>query len=136
MSLDLQVVAHPMYLQVILTGIVTLPATQDAIVRIIDAARENRLPCMLIDWRQVTGMHRVTTLDRFQSNSFLAIRVCQLRAMGLFPIRIANVTRQFRRDAEGFSITVAANRGLVMTATTTMSDALAWLGVNMAADGR
>jgi hypothetical protein len=128
MSLDFQVVPYPTYLHVILTGDVTRQEAKDAIGGTIDAARENKLPHILVDWRQVAGMHTITVIDRFEIISYLADRVAQARGRGLSDIRIAHVTAEIRSSAEGFSETVGANRGLDMIITSNLAGALAWLG--------
>jgi hypothetical protein len=128
MPVGLQIVPHQTYLHVTLSGDVTLAGAKDAVTQIIQSAWEHRLPRILIDWRD-TGMHRISTLDRFEGTSYLAQRVAELRARGLTVIRIAHVTQVIRDDAEVFSETVAANRGIITKITTSIAEALAWLGV-------
>ncbi len=128
MAIEVQISPHPTYLLATLTGEVTVAAAKDAITTIMNAARESDLSHIVIDWRPVTGMQAITAVDRFEGTSFLTDLVSRMRVRGLHGVRIAHVVQEIRHDAEGFSQTVATNRGVRMLAATSLDEALALLG--------
>lgn len=130
MSIELQVTPHPAYLYVALTGHITVQSAKEALTQVLDAAWELRQPHILIDWRPVAGLQSLSVIDRFDTATFLVGLVRQLRGRGMPNVRIAQITDVFRAGVDDFSQTVAANRGVALRITASLSDALTWLRVS------
>jgi hypothetical protein len=128
-AIDVQFQFFETHLIASLSGAVTLEGAMEAMARVVDTASERQQPSIVIDWRDVSGMSFVSTLDRFEGTRFFARLVAQMRERGLVNVRVAHVVAEYRPDAEGFSETVAANRGVDTRVTTTLEEALAWLEV-------
>jgi hypothetical protein len=132
MSFDLQIAPRQTYLHVTLTGDAADLDYEDTILTIARAALEARLSRILIDWRQVANLDVLTVLDRFDSATLVAEQVARMRAQGLRDVRIVSIASEIRADAEMFTETVAANRGVNVHTARTIAEGLALLGVEPA----
>jgi hypothetical protein len=132
MALDLHIKPHPTFLLAVVTGIFGAPEARDALIAIFKQCEVHKLPLLLVDWRTMVLPDPLTTLDQFQIASVLSDQVSQLRGSGIKEIRVAFVNSVSHLKLVRFAETVANNRGTVLKMTTTMPEALVWLGVEPA----
>jgi len=127
MLISLQLEPHPGYLLALLAGVFTLDEAEAVSLRFLQASAEHHLPNVLVDVRQVLG--QPTVAERYAYSEFVAIEVLSLAAGGGPVMRLAYVGYAPLMDPNRFGVMVARNRGVQVTVTEDVNEALQWLGV-------
>jgi len=115
-------------LQVVYSGLFTLPDAEANFQDILAAVVEHKLKKVLIDGRQVVG--NPEPLERFYYGKYVAEAVMQtVNRTGIEVPRFAYVLHEPVLDPKRFGETVAVNRGMRIKAFDDIKKAEWWLGI-------
>ncbi len=96
--------------------------------KILETAIEHRITKVLVDVRGWKA--KPSTIDRYEFGQYLAQRVGEIRkSTGLSDWCLAFLGTEKMTEPK-LAETVAINRGALMKTTTSLDEALAWLGVD------
>ncbi len=116
------------YLKVILGGEFQVEEALTIGKRIFEVCHLGKLVKVLLDARGVTG--RLSLLDKIDLADSMAETQTEYIVNGDHRLWIAHVVSEGMSEAPRFAETLAANRGAKILVTTSMDEALRWLGVD------
>jgi hypothetical protein len=128
-SIDLELVRHEGYLEVIISGEYELEEAKRAFTRLVKLWTAEHMALLLVDMRPLVMPAPLTLRERFDFAQHAARVAIDARARGLVVTLAVFLGTEEQIDPRRFGIVVALNRGAKARATTDEAEALAWLGV-------
>jgi hypothetical protein len=135
MSIDLRIEPKSTYLCITVAGTYEINEAKREFVKILDACRKHGLPKVLIDLRPLVVATPISIAERFDFTQSAVVKTIEYRARGrLHMTHAVFLGSDAHIDPGRFGEMVAANRGITIRATTSLAEALAWLGVEEAVE--
>jgi hypothetical protein len=116
------------YLNVIIEGKFQTPEAQKIGTRIFDFCHQIHMQKVLIDARKIEGPISLVTKIEFADS--MVAKQMEYIVKGSARLKIAHVVAEGMAEPAKFGETLAAIRGMSIFVTTSMDDALQWLGVD------
>lgn len=116
----------PGYLEVTLGGEFNLEEIEHIGTQIFDFCHETNLEKVLVDARKITG--RPTLVTKIELSDSMIAKQIEHIARGGRSLQVAHLVAPGMADAAGFAEILGANRGMKIFVTTSLPEALTWLG--------
>jgi hypothetical protein len=116
------------YLNVILEGRFEIPEAEKIATRIFEYCHQIKVQKVLIDARSIEGPISLVTKIEFADS--MADRQMEYMAKGSAQVKIAHVVAKGMAEPGKFGDSFAANRGMSIFVTSSIEEALRWLGVD------
>jgi hypothetical protein len=126
-GLEVTTEAKKEYLNVILDGEFQFSRAEEIATRIMAYCHQMKMKKILVDARHTRG--KIPLLTKIEFGDTMADRQLEHMSQGKEPLKIAHVVPEGMAEPGKFGELFAANRGIAILVTTSLDEAVQWLGV-------